>query len=278
VSHRLLAYATFLVAVIGTHFSTVAALVARARESNTESHVLLVPLVSVVLLGRRWGAIAASSKTEPVDLLIGLPLVAGGALLVWIAGSLSTAVSGMLIMMTAGFLVCFGHTALRAATFPLAFLGFAIPFPAPVLEWAVQVLKDGSAEAVAALFTVADVPFHRREYVFSLPSFTIEIADECSGIRSSIALLLTMVLAGHTCLARSWSRVVLVALILPAAILKNGLRIVALSLLAMYVDPGFLIGELHHEGGIVFFVLSLAMLMPVLPVLRRLEAKLQPHS
>jgi exosortase/archaeosortase family protein len=64
---------------------------------------------------------------------------------------------------------------------------------------------------------------------------------------------------------------VMVLAILPLAVLKNGIRIVTLTLLAIHVDPGFLSGQLHHEGGIVFFLLSLAMLAPLLFILRRYE-------
>jgi len=41
-------------------------------------------------------------------------------------------------------------------------------------------------------------------------------------------------------------------------------RIVTLTLLAMYVDPSFLFGTLHRDGGIVFFLLGLLLLLPVL--------------
>ena len=47
-------------------------------------------------------------------------------------------------------------------------------------------------------------------------------------------------------------------------IIKNGIRIVTLTLLANYVDPGFLHGNLHREGGVVFFVIGLLLLLPVL--------------
>jgi exosortase/archaeosortase family protein len=63
----------------------------------------------------------------------------------------------------------------------------------------------------------------------------------------------------------------LLAAVLPVAVLKNGIRIVSLTLLAMYVDPGFLTGQLHHEGGIAFFGLALLMLLPLLAVLRRFD-------
>jgi hypothetical protein len=49
-----------------------------------------------------------------------------------------------------------------------------------------------------------------------------------------------------------------------------------LTMLAQYVDPGFLFGRLHHEGGVVFFMIGLGLLIPVYWVLRRLEK--QPAS
>jgi hypothetical protein len=52
-------------------------------------------------------------------------------------------------------------------------------------------------------------------------------------------------------------------------ILKNGIHIATLTLLAVYVDPDFLTGKLHHQGGIVFFVLGLLLLLPVFLLLQR---------
>ena len=56
-------------------------------------------------------------------------------------------------------------------------------------------------------------------------------------------------------------------------ILKNGIRIATLTLLAMYVDPGFLYGRLHHQGGVVFFLIGLLLLLPILLLLQKSEAK-----
>ena len=67
----------------------------------------------------------------------------------------------------------------------------------------------------------------------------------------------------------------MIAVIVPVTILKNGIRIVTLSMLAMHVDPGFLNGQLHHEGGIAFFVLGLVILAPVLAVLRKSEMQIR---
>jgi exosortase/archaeosortase family protein len=100
---------------------------------------------------------------------------------------------------------------------------------------------------------------------------TIEIADECSGIRSSLGLLLTSLVAGHVELKRSWTRVILALAVFPIALLKNAVRIVMLTLLSMHVDPSFLTGRLHHEGGALFFLLGLGMMVLLFLLLQRLE-------
>jgi hypothetical protein len=41
-----------------------------------------------------------------------------------------------------------------------------------------------------------------------------------------------------------------------------------LTLLSIHVDPSFLSGQLHHDGGIIFFALGLAMMVPVLAFLQ----------
>jgi exosortase len=184
---------------------------------------------------------------------------------------LSISVAGLVVAVVGGFLFAFGRHAFRAALFPLCFLVFTVPLPSFVIDGATQLLKVGSTEVVAWLFTLTSTPYYREGFVFALPTAVIEIADECSGIRSSIGLMLTGFLACHTFLQRGWTRAVLLGVVLPMTVLKNGIRIVGLSLLAMYVDPEFLTGQLHHEGGIVFFLLALALLAPVLIVLRRLE-------
>jgi exosortase/archaeosortase family protein len=100
------------------------------------------------------------------------------------------------------------------------------------------------------------------------PTVIIEVADECSGIGSSIALLLTGLLAGHLYLDGVWKKVIIAAAILPITIVKNAIRIVTLSLLSIHVDPSFLTGQLHHERGVVFFALALLILVPLFAVLR----------
>ena len=252
------------------------ALAQLALVNPTVSHVVGVPFVALVLIYSDRDIIFNAARPEP---LVGGSLALAGLALSFLsyralnvpATTLMVAMLGVALAWVGGFVMMYGLASARAALFPLAFLLFMIPIPTVVMDGATQFLKNGSSEAVAGLFTLTGTPFHREGFVFSLPSFVIEIADECSGIRSSIALLLTGLLAGHQFLRKPWTKIVLVLMILPIAVIKNAIRIVGLSLLAMHVDQSFLTGQLHHEGGFVFFLLALGLLAPLFVLLKRSE-------
>jgi exosortase/archaeosortase family protein len=59
-----------------------------------------------------------------------------------------------------------------------------------------------------------------------------------------------------------WKKVLFVGAGLLVMLLKNGVRIATLSLLANYVDFRFL-GSLHHPGGVFFFLFGLSLLLPL---------------
>jgi exosortase len=269
----------FTCCLIVGNIGVVRALIEFSLANPTASHLIAVPIVTVVLMYQNRESIFSSIRFAPWSgvalVMLGLAITLGGRLMTAgpLEGSLSVLVAGIIVSWIGGFLLFFGRDAVRAALFPLLFLVFTIPIPVPLLDGATQVLKRGSTEAVAGLFTLTGVPYHRDGFVFSLPMFAIEVADACSGIRSTIALVLTGLLAGHMFLRDPWTKVCVVAVVLPITILKNGIRIVTLSMLAMHVDPGFLTGQLHHEGGIVFFVLGLVILAPILAVLRKSETR-----
>src|SRR4029077_20888022 len=104
-----------------------------------------------------------------------------------------------------------------------------------------------------AIFNLFGVQVQRQDLVFLSPGVAIRVAEECRGIRSALALLITTVLAGHFFLKSKVRALILCALALPIAIIKNGMRIATRSLLAVYVNPGYLYGNLHHYAGIPFF-------------------------
>ena len=155
-------------------------------------------------------------------------------------------------------------------------LGFLV-FAAPLPSWAVQGLETffqhTSAEVAAVFINVAQIPNLRDGLVFKLPGITIQVAQECSGIRSSIVLFITSVLAGHLFLKSAWKRTLLAVLVIPLGIIRNGLRIVTIAALCTHVGPEMIDSPIHHRGGPIFFALSLVPLFGVLLWLRWLERR-----
>jgi exosortase len=247
-------------------------------EREEYSHIVLIPVTSVVLLmldRKRVFAVVGSAWGPGMTLL-----VAGGLLYGLGRGyaasptendRLVIAILSIVLIWMGGFLLCYGVRAFREGLFGLLLVFLIVPIPDAVLGRVIFWLQMGSAEVSYAMFQALNVPVFRTGFVFALPGLTIEVAKECSGIRSSLALLITTLLAGHLFLQSGWRKATLMLVALPLLVVKNGIRIVTLSLLSIYVDPSFLTGRLHHAGGIVFFLLALVILSPVLLWLQKSE-------
>jgi exosortase len=242
-------------------------------------HVGLILLVMLYLMQTHRQALFARAAYCAWG---GIPLVVVG-LLCYLVGLhqrmhlsqndlLALTTLGIITIWIGGFVTCFGLPGIRTALFPLGFLLFAVPLPDALLSHVITALQSNSADVTEVLFKLLPLRVVREGFTFTLPGLQIEVARECSGIRSSIALLITGLLASHLWLRCWWSKAVVWLLIYPLAVFKNGLRIVTLCLLTLYVDEGYITGDLHTRGGIVFLGLALAILLPTLFVLRKLEA------
>ena len=277
-ARRTALFALYCAGVAALGYVPLRALYEHSQRDNTASHVGLIPLISVALVWMQrdvvFRAVQASWRTGAVMVGIGVILLAA-SLTAWPDphANLTVAVVPVVWLWISGFVLFFGTGAAHAALFPLLFLGFTAPVPPALLNVANDFLKDGSTEMVAMLFALTGTPHYRDEYVFRLPFVAIEVADACSGIRSSIGLMLTSLLAGYQLLDKGLNRALLLLAVVPITVFKNGVRIVTLSLLSVHVDPSYLDGQLHHEGGIVFFAISLGLLMPIVWLLARSEQR-----
>jgi exosortase len=181
---------------------------------------------------------------------------------------------GMFALVTwslASVLLCFGARTFQSFLFPLCFLFLMVPIPEFALRWIVEFLQQQSASAARIMFRAAGVPATQDGIMLSIPGLDIEVARECSSIRSSLMLLVTAMVLAHLFLRSRWRKVLIVAVVIPLSVAKNGLRIFTIVELGTRVDPGFFTGNLHHHGGILFFGLSVAAVGALIWVLRRTE-------
>jgi exosortase len=278
VRSRLFWLAAWIAATAVVLHGPLVALIRFAFSNDDASHTVLIPfLCAWVLWVDRGRVFRTVSNGWLAASVLGLLGTAAGAWAymqgaAWLLPNrLSAYALCFVLLWLAGFVAAFGSAAARAGHFALLFLFLAIPWPVWLLDRVVYFLQKGSAELTGALFDMLGVPVLRDGFVFHLAHANIEVARECSGIRSSIALLILALLAVHFYLRAFWRQALFVLFGIFVMIVKNGVRIVTLTLLATYVDPSFLYGRLHREGGVVFFLLGIVLLIPVFLLLERSE-------
>ncbi len=271
----------FTVWIVVSSFLFAKPLIALVRLSLTNedaSHLILIPFLTAGLLFMERRTIFNNlSFNTGGGIFLFLSVII--ALSVRFAGDkvppdlrLTGNILALILLWITGFAFSFGKAAVKSAYFSFLFLFLTVPLPNFLLERIISLLQAGSAEITEVLFNLTGVPVLRDGLVFHLARVNIEVARECSGIRSTIALFILALPVVHYSLHSLWRKLFFLTCAFFMMILKNGIRIVTLSLLAMYVDPSFLSGTLHHKGGIVFFLLGLLLLLPVLLLLRRGES------
>lgn len=282
VTHRNLLCVLSLLAMGAWLWPSLVELVSLTQQQEHYSHMVLIPWLSLYVLYLDRAPILASREWSP---WLGSLVLGVGALVWWMGGAtsgsdrLSYTMLAFVVMCWGLFLFCFGISCTRRVSFGLWFLIFLVPIPSGLLSAIIGFLQWSSAEASALLFSFLGVPVFRQGYVFSLSTFTIHVAEECSGIRSALSLVLTSLVAGHFFLRSLWGKVGIVGMVIPLAIIKNAFRIVGLALLANYVDPTYITNSvLHRTGGIPLFLLALIVLFFLVWLIRRLEKRFESDS
>ena len=278
-----LSYALFVAVSCGVWWQPLARTFSLAMHNDDYTHLLLILPISASLIVLEWRsrkpAIRANFRAS-VLLLLAAVFTAGWAR--WWAvglsddGRLSLSMLAVVLWWIASFVICFGGRFSRLCLFPLVFLLWMVPIPSFALSKVVEFLQAESAVAARLMFLLIGVPVSHQGFVLSIPGVNIEVARECSSIRSSVMLLIASMVLSQVSLRSPWCKAAVIAATVPLSIAKNALRIVTLSMLGTRVDPAFLTGRLHHQGGIVFFMISLAVLVLLLWILRRAEERRVP--
>jgi exosortase len=262
---------------------------ALAMRDDQYTHILLILPMSAALILLDWKSPDPSSR-----LAMSRHSVRLGAVLLFVTASatfymrwslaklpfderLSLNMLALVVWWIAAFIVCFGTGAFRRALFPLCFLFGMVPLPGILLNPIVSLLQQGSAAVAHFLFLVAGVPVEQQGLLVHIPGLTVEVARECSSIRSSSILLVTTMVLAQLLLRSTWRKALIIALAIPLSLVKNGLRIFVIAMLTTRVDPSFITGRLHREGGIIFFLIALGAICLLLWVGRRGEAE-KPES
>ncbi|HRI15461.1 MAG TPA: exosortase/archaeosortase family protein [Verrucomicrobiota bacterium] len=273
-------------AVLAWTLAWIGPLIALTRLSLRDdlySHVLLVPAVAVYLVwidrprlpnvGHPLKGVAALLGVGAAVCAVPTFLPAAG-----LTGDIQLSLRILAYVLGVGCAgaLFLGRETLRFCQFSFLFLLFLVPPPKFVIHWLEVGLQHTSADVAEWFINASQTPLIREGLFLRLPGVTLEVAPECSGIRSTLVLFVVSVIAGKMFLLTPWRRTVLALSIIPLGIARNAFRIFTLGYLSVHWDPAVLHSALHKQGGPLFFVLSLIPLNLLLWVLYRSERSLRP--
>lgn len=238
-------------------------------DGNVSHSFLLLPVMGWLVWSRRQRLAA----TERQGSYVGLAVV----LVSLLAFLLGTAGVEFFIMRTSAIGVIVGSILflagwqwLRILAFPLALSLLVIPIPPVIwfqLTFPLQVMATKFGVGVLHAF---EVPALREGNVIWLAHTTLEVTEACSGVRSLLSLLSLAVLYAYFSESRFIPRAVITLSSIPIAILANGIRIAGTGLAAQYIGPETATGFFHAFQGWAMFMVSLAMLMAVAAIVKKL--------
>jgi exosortase len=244
--------------------------------SEHMSHGFLVPVVSGFVAASRTAELGALESSRDLRALAAL----GGGLALAFGGLLGSALTiaglGVVISVVGLLWLRRGWPWVRALAFPLAYLLFMVPPPeewhGPLVVW----LQGWASEwSVATLYSLG-VPVYLDGYVIQMAGgLQVEVAAACSGATSLYTLTAIGVLLAFLSLDRRRTRLALIALVIPAALVGNLARVVMTVLLCPVIGlERATTGWVHTALGLSIYVIAVSLLLAADAGLRRVEQRL----
>ena len=160
---------------------------------------------------------------------------------------------------------------------PATLLLLSIPLPTIVTNALALPLQFQASKMGAELLEWRHIPVRLSGNVILLPGHRLFVTEACSGLRSLTALLSLGVLVGGLWLRFPLTRIALLALAIPVAVLINGVRVFLTGFLVYFVSPELGDGFMHMTEGWLLFIVAFGMLGLLAWGAGRLESWLKPE-
>lgn len=261
--------ATALVASIAVLYAPVFKLLAWQWWTDPNwSHGFLVPAFSIFLLWRERRRL----REIPVrGSYLGLAGVGGAVallILASLAAELFSARCSFVLLLASLVLYLKGWRMLRAVAFPLGYLLLMIPWPGIIYAQVTLPLQFLASRWAAVALAWVHVPVLREGNLLILSNYTLEVAQACSGIRSLVSLFTIAIAYAYLAESRMGLRFLLVALMLPIAVVSNAFRIFGTGVLTSQVSPRLAQGFFHEFSGWLIFLTATALMLVVHRLIR----------
>lgn len=267
----------FYLLAIFLGYSPIKSVLTNPRIDLFYTHIPFIPMISAFLLFRKRKVLFSDPLPDIIPgiltALIGLSLYLTSRFSdLKTEYSISLAVFSAIIFWAGTYIALYGPKSFKLGLFPVGYLLFAVPLPETIMNWLVKEIALASVHITDIAFSIIGLPFVREGIEIYLPGYILVVGPECAGWRSSIALVIISLLAGHLFLKELKHKFLLVAAAIPLIIIKNGLRIVALYLLAYFINEKFMEpGFIHRSVGYGMFVIILIVMGLLLWLLEKKE-------
>jgi exosortase B len=148
--------------------------------------------------------------------------------------------------------------------FPFFYLAFAIPPPSYIIDRLTSPLKHFVSFVATDGLHALGYPIEREGVTLIIAQYQLLVEDACSGMNSLIGLTAITLMYIYLMHGSSWRySALLVAFVIPIAIIANIVRISILVLITYYFGDQAGQGFLHMFAGIVLFATALLLVFGV---------------
>lgn len=260
-------------ALVLCYWAVLSALVNQWIANDIYSYAFFVPVISGYMVWLQRERLASIPLSGAIG--IGWFVFAAGmaALLLGWAGYLLLVQELSLLLTLSGLVLLFwGPQAFRLLWVPIVYLLFMIPVWGFITDPIQMPSRLFSAAIAAVMLKAIGLTLYQHDIYIELPTITLEVARECSGVNYLFAVAAIGVPTALLCLNGWKHRAILLMSALVIAMMANGLRIALIGVVAVYQLSVDSHGPLHVLQGLFVSAVGFVGIFAVLWVLRRQES------
>lgn len=243
-------------------------------EAGVHGPIVLATGIWLIMRRRKELAKVRSTGSSAVMLAIIVP-----ALAVYVFARafdfLSVEIASAGLVLGAAAYGYFGAEVVKRLWFPILYLCFMIPLPLWFIDAVTAPLKELVSWSASGLLELAGYPIVRQGVTLYVAQYQLLVEDACAGLNSLVSLTAISLFYIYLLHNATWRySLLLVAWIIPLAILANMVRIIILVLITYHFGNAAAQGFLHSTAGLVMFATALLGIFVVDALMQALGRKL----
>ena len=208
-----------------------------------------------------WQGPVSAGDTPPASLalvLLGLLMFIFG----WKLDYLFITTLSLIPLLYGIIIYLYGTKMAKVLSFPILYLLLMVPPPLGILDAITIPMRHGVSVAAVGILKLLHYPIHREGLMIYLGGHEIFMGAPCSGFRSLITMFSLGVVYVYVIKGTLWKKLILVAAIIPLALLGNLIRVITLCLLTFYAGEKVAQGFFHYfSGGVIFVIMIIGLLV-----------------